>query len=109
MQLEWTSVVRRRGNGKTAAPTARQQDVDVLAGLEGECFGDRQAQEQSHDIVRQGNRAFDAARQALRRDRIGGANFKCFDAKIGARPRLAQQDLPSAISVSDRPSGSPFG
>ena len=92
MQLERPSVMRRRCNGKTAAPAARQQDVDVLAWREVEIFRNGQAQEQSHDVVRQGNGALDAARQALELGGIGGAQFKSFDRKIGARTRLAQQD-----------------
>ncbi len=70
----------------------RQQDVDVLAGLEGESLRNGQAQEQSHDIVRQGDGALDAGWQALEAGRVGAAHFKRLDAKIGTRTRLAQQD-----------------
>ena len=38
--------MRRRGDGKAAAPAAWQHDVDVLAGLEVEGFRRRQPQVQ---------------------------------------------------------------
>ena len=92
MQLERTRVMRRRCDREAAAPSARQQDVDVLAGFECESFGERQPQEQSHDVVRQRDCALDAARQALARGAIGGLQLKGFHDQVAARARLAEQD-----------------
>ena len=39
MQLQRPRIMGRRGDGEAAAPSARQQDIDVLAGLENKVFG----------------------------------------------------------------------
>ena len=55
----------RRGDRKASPATARQQDIQVLSGLELKILRSRQAQKNAHDIVRPALAALDAAWQAL--------------------------------------------
>jgi len=85
-------IMGRRGDGEAAAPSTRQQNIDVLAGLEAELFGNGQTQEQTMTSCDKGT-----ARSMRQGKRFGvpasaARMSKSLDREVGARARLAQQD-----------------
>jgi len=91
VQLEVAAVVRCVGDREAAALAVGEQDVDVLAGAEGEVLARRQLEIDHHHVVGEALELLHAARQLLDRDFVGTADGARLHHQVGERLCTAEQ------------------